>query len=91
MAEWLERLTSNAVVATVLASIPTASDTVESEWRQMKQCRISYIKRKNPKKSGPLRNISQIRMVTTVPRRDRNEGFLTYIVFMLHVLKGTQA
>jgi hypothetical protein len=79
-----------AIVATVLASIPTSSDTVESEGRQMKQCRISYIKRKKKKKSGPLRNISQIRMDTTVPRlaeMDRNEGFLTYIVFMFMFLK----
>ncbi len=46
LAEWLERLTANAVVATVLGSIPASSDTVESEGRQMKQCWISYIKRK---------------------------------------------
>ncbi len=38
VAEWLERLTVNAVVATVLGSIPASSDTVESEGRQMKQC-----------------------------------------------------
>ncbi len=50
LAEWLERLTVNAVVAIVLGSIPASSDTVESEGRQMKQCRISYIKKiqKNP-------------------------------------------
>ncbi len=35
LAEWLERLTANAVVATILGSIPASSDTVESEWRQM--------------------------------------------------------
>ena len=51
LAEWLERLTANAVVATVLGSIPASSDTVKSEGRQMKQCWISEIKRKNPKKS----------------------------------------
>jgi hypothetical protein len=38
LAEWLERLTANAVVATVLGSIPASSDTMESEGRQMKQC-----------------------------------------------------
>jgi hypothetical protein len=38
LAEWLERLTANAVVAIVLGSIPASSDTVESEGRQMKQC-----------------------------------------------------
>jgi hypothetical protein len=38
LAVWLERLTANAVVATVLGSIPTFSDTVESEGQQMKQC-----------------------------------------------------
>ncbi len=38
LAEWLERLTANAKYATVLGSIPASSDTVESEWRQMKQC-----------------------------------------------------
>jgi hypothetical protein len=32
------RLTANAVIATVLGSIPASSDTVESEGRQMKQC-----------------------------------------------------
>jgi hypothetical protein len=37
LAEWLERLTANAGVATVLGSIPASSDTVESEGRQMKQ------------------------------------------------------
>jgi hypothetical protein len=30
-AEWLERLTANAKVSTVLGSIPASSDTVESE------------------------------------------------------------
>ncbi len=38
LAEWLERLTANAEVATVLGSIPASFDTVESEGRQMKQC-----------------------------------------------------
>ncbi len=39
LALWLERLTANAEVATVLGSIPaSSSDTVESEGRQMKQC-----------------------------------------------------
>jgi hypothetical protein len=38
LAEWLERLTANAVVATVLGSIPACSDTVESEERQLNQC-----------------------------------------------------
>ncbi len=38
MAEWLDRLTVNAVVATVLGSMSASSDTVESEGRQMKQC-----------------------------------------------------
>jgi hypothetical protein len=37
------RVTANAEVATVLGSIPTSSDTVESEGRQMKQCRTKYI------------------------------------------------
>ncbi len=47
----LERLTANAVVATVLSSTPASSDTVVSEGRQMKQCWVSYIKKeKNPKK-----------------------------------------
>ncbi len=30
LAEWLERLAANAVVAIVLGSIPVSSDTVES-------------------------------------------------------------
>ncbi len=37
LAEFLERLTANANVATVMDSTPTPSDTVES-LRQMKQC-----------------------------------------------------
>ncbi len=49
-AELLERLTANAVVATALGSIPASSDTVETEGLQMKQCWITYIKRKNLKK-----------------------------------------
>jgi hypothetical protein len=36
-AEWLERLTAKAKVVTVLGSITTSSDTVESEGRH-KQC-----------------------------------------------------
>jgi hypothetical protein len=36
-AEWLERLTANAEIATVLRSIPAFADTVESEGQQMKQ------------------------------------------------------
>ncbi len=37
LAEWLEGLTANDVVAIGLGSIPASSDTVESEGRQMKQ------------------------------------------------------
>ncbi len=37
LAEWLERLTVNAGVTTVLGSIPASFDTVESG-RKMKQC-----------------------------------------------------
>ncbi len=50
LSEWLERLTANAEVATVLGSIPASSDTVEveSEERQMKQWWIHYIKKINP-------------------------------------------
>ncbi len=40
------------MVSTVLDSIsPASSDTVESEGRQMKQCWISYMKKKKSKKS----------------------------------------
>ncbi len=38
---------------TVLGSIPASSDTMESKGRQMKQCRIKYIK-KEEKKSENL-------------------------------------
>jgi hypothetical protein len=38
VAEWLERLTANAKIATVLGSIPASSVTAESEGKQMKQC-----------------------------------------------------
>ncbi len=37
LAEWLERLTANAEVASVLGSIPAFSHTAGSEGRQMKQ------------------------------------------------------
>ncbi len=40
LAEWLENLTANTVIATVLGSFLASSDTVESEGRQMKQCWI---------------------------------------------------
>ncbi len=59
LAKCLERLAVNAKVATVLGSIPASSDTVESEWRQMKQCWIKYIKIKNPQKS-PFKKIIHI-------------------------------
>jgi hypothetical protein len=38
LAEWLEHLTANTEVATVLGSFPASFDTVEFEWQQMKQC-----------------------------------------------------
>ncbi len=47
LAEWFERLTANAEVAKVLGSIPAASDTVESEGRQMNQCWRKYCTMKN--------------------------------------------
>jgi hypothetical protein len=37
-AEWLKRLNANGKVATVLGSIHTFLDTIESEGRQLKQC-----------------------------------------------------
>ncbi len=46
LAEWIERLTANAEVATVLGSILASSDTVESEGRQMKQCWLWYKEKK---------------------------------------------
>ncbi len=50
---WLEWLTANAEVATVLGSILASSDTAESEGRQMKQCWIQYIEiKKNSKVIG---------------------------------------
>ncbi len=44
VAEWWERLTVNAKVATVIGSFPPSSDTVESEGRKMKQWRITHKK-----------------------------------------------
>ncbi len=40
---FVQSMTANAKVATVLGSIPASSDTVESEGRQMKQCWKQYI------------------------------------------------
>jgi hypothetical protein len=42
----IERLTTNAELATVLDSIPASSDTVESEGRQMKYNKENYKNRK---------------------------------------------
>jgi hypothetical protein len=56
-AVWLERLAVNAKDEALLVSIPASSDTVEFEGRQMKQCWITYIKWKNPKKSHHYHNI----------------------------------
>jgi hypothetical protein len=53
-AEWLERLTANAVVATVLGSIPAFSDTVESEWAADEAVLNIEHRKKNPKNS-PLK------------------------------------
>jgi len=46
LAEWSDRLTANAEVATVPGSIPASTDTMESEGRQMKQSWIQYIWKK---------------------------------------------
>ncbi len=45
LAHWLERLTVNAKVATVLGSILASSGTVESEGRQKKQCWINKVQK----------------------------------------------
>ncbi len=52
LAEWLKRLTTNSVVATIMGSIQASSGTVESEGQQMKQCRMSYIKKFKKEKLG---------------------------------------
>ncbi len=54
LAEWLERLTANTKIATVLGSIPASSDTVESEERQMKQCWNQYKEEQKIKKIALL-------------------------------------
>jgi hypothetical protein len=43
IAEWVEHLTANVEVATVLASISASSDTVKSEGWQMKQCLLKNL------------------------------------------------
>ncbi len=58
LAYWLERLTANAPVATVLGSIPASVGTVESKGRQMKQCWIRYEQKK--KEKNPPKNIKNI-------------------------------
>jgi hypothetical protein len=52
--ERLERLDVKKKSRNILGSNPTSSDTVESDGRQMKKCKIKYIKRKNLKNS-PLK------------------------------------
>ncbi len=50
LVKWLERLAVNAKVATVLGSILSSCDTVESQGRRMMQFWITYIeKEKNLK------------------------------------------
>jgi len=44
LAKWLEHLTANAKVATILDSISASSHTVESQRQQMKQCCINWWK-----------------------------------------------
>ncbi len=56
LAEWLERLLANAVVANVLGSISASSDTMETE-EQMNQCWISYIKKEKSHKIPPLKKL----------------------------------
>jgi hypothetical protein len=53
---WVVRVSDSQcrLSGSVLGSIPASSDTVESEGRQMKQCWISYIKRKYPKIPPPM-------------------------------------
>jgi hypothetical protein len=75
LAVWLERLTANAVVATVLGSIPASSDTVKSKGRQMKQCWILYIK--NPKNS-PFKVFSVLTNVSS--------SWFIYVDPLLHCL-----
>jgi hypothetical protein len=59
LAEWLERLTAIAKVATVRDSFQASSDTEESEGRQMKQCLTKYIK-KIQVKMAVLKTTNQI-------------------------------
>jgi hypothetical protein len=49
LAEWLECLTANVKIATVLGSVSASSDTVESEGRQMRHCWIKNMRKKNYK------------------------------------------
>ncbi len=68
LAEWIERLAVNAKVATVLGSIPTSSDTAESEGRQqMKQCWIRDNKKKKKIHLVKKFIIGMQRDSTTVP------------------------
>ncbi len=72
IAEWLERLTANAVVATVLGSvgsIPASSDTLKSEGRQMKQCWISFKNDEKSKKS-PFNKCMKIICLYKVTKRN---------------------
>ncbi len=51
VAEWLERLTANAVVGTVLGSIPASSDTVHAMLGAADEAVLNIVnKKKNPQK-----------------------------------------
>jgi hypothetical protein len=78
---WLEHLTiTNAEVPTVQGSIPVSFDTVESEGRQMKQCRIKYYK--NSKRSpflGKEKKINELR---------KKPLFIFFLLIHIHLQKN---
>jgi hypothetical protein len=55
LAVWLERLTANSLITTVLRSIPASLNAVESEGRQMTQYWILYVKIKKIQTNPPLK------------------------------------
>jgi hypothetical protein len=64
LADWLERLTANAPVATVLGSIPASAGTVESEGRQMKHGAPppkKNIKKENEKEDEAIKRVKKNR------------------------------
>jgi hypothetical protein len=77
--EWLERMTADVTVATVLDSISESSDTVDSEGQLMKQCWIK-------EQTNVQLFISKPRKFFSGSWRDEGEGKAAWASFTVLIL-----